>query len=303
MACFTSLDGIEEGKKGKKACEMINKIYHQHPNNREIARNLTYLLMMRSSELNSDDCNKIVCSIQKIQEQFPDDPEIKEHLKDVNDNYRNAIEYEKLVAHIKLLSEKIFENPNSIGLILEYIDTLGTYASYIDEEECRHIRTIVIGYCDRLSDNIIYKKSLLKIDTALIEDIDEKEAITFFKEIQHIYKENSILELAVLYAEALCTFLEVKESYYKKAIQEIKTLYKCYPNNSEIAVSYACILFIGVEIHDENECTAKNILIELFELAEKHSQNIDIQEYLEDAKNSFAFDYQEAVFWKSSDVN
>ena len=79
VACFTSLDGIEEGKKGKKACEMINKIYHQHPNNREIARNLTYLLMMRSSELNSDDCNNIVFTIRERQERIPDEPEMKGH--------------------------------------------------------------------------------------------------------------------------------------------------------------------------------------------------------------------------------
>lgn len=59
---------------------------------------------------------------------------------------------------------------------------------------------------------------------------------------------------------------------------------------------------MGVDFHDENERIAKKILLELFELAKKHLQNIDIQEYLEDAKNSFAFDHQEAIFWKSSDT-
>ena len=42
MSCFTALDGIEKGKKGKDACEMIDKIYHQFPNNRWIAENYTF---------------------------------------------------------------------------------------------------------------------------------------------------------------------------------------------------------------------------------------------------------------------
>ena len=302
VSCFSSLDGIEKGKKGKKACEMVEKIYHQYPNNREIAINLTYLLMMRSYELDSNDCNKVILCIQKICEHFPDESEIKEHLEEVNNVYQNKIEYEKLGLHAKILSEKVAQNPDSTDLILEYIETLGMYAPYTDEDQCRHIRAIVINYYNRLSENLNYKRNLLKIDTALIENTTGKETVILFKEIQHIYKENPLLELAVLYAEALCTFLGVKESYYKSAIQEIKTLYEIYPNSSEIAASYACILFMGVDIHDENERIAKKILLELFELAKKHLQNIDIQEYLEDAKNSFAFDHQEAIFWKSSDT-
>ena len=100
------------------------------------------------------------------------------------------------------------------------------YAPYTDEDQCRHIRAIVINYYNRLSENLNYKRNLLKIDTALIENTTGKETVILFKEIQHIYNENPLLELAVLYAEALCTFLGVKESYYKSAIQEIKTLYE-----------------------------------------------------------------------------
>lgn len=123
VSCFSSLDGIEKGKKGKKACEMVAKIYHQYPNNREIAINLTYLLMMRSYELDSNDCNKVILCIQKICEHFPDESEIKEHLEEVNNVYQNKIEYEKLGLHAKILSEKVAQNPDSTDLILEYIET------------------------------------------------------------------------------------------------------------------------------------------------------------------------------------
>lgn len=52
----------------------------------------------------------------------------------------------------KLLSEKVAQNPDSTDLILEYIETLGMYAPYTDEDQCRHIRAIVINYYNRLSE-------------------------------------------------------------------------------------------------------------------------------------------------------
>lgn len=257
VSCFTSLDGIEVGKKGKDACEMIDKIYHQFPNNQWIAENYTFLLMMRADELNSEQCNEIVSRIEKIYSSFPNNTEIKEHLEQSKDSYKKELEYEKLSLHAKRLALQISEKPDLQELITEYVKVLGEYSTFVDEEECRQIRDIVQNYCRRFSDNVNYKQTLVKIDISLIEQVEEEEGVVLLKEIQHIYKENPLVETAALYAEALCEILCVRESFYKTALKEVKLLYHFYPDNAQIISAYASILFMVVELQEDNEQAAK----------------------------------------------
>lgn len=297
VSCFTSLDGIEKGEKGKKACEMIDKIYHQFPNNSWIAENYTFLLMMRADELNSKQCNKVISCIEKIYSYFPNNTEIKEHLKQSKDSYKRELEYERLSLYLKRLSQQISEKPGLQELISEYVEVLGEYSTYVDEKECRRIRDIVLDYCERFSDNVKYRQVLVKIDISLIEQVEEEEGVILLKEIHHIYKENPLVETAALYAEALCQIPYVRETYYK----EVKSLYNSYPDNARIVSAYASILFSVVELQEENEQAAKKTLSELFSVAEKHPENSDVQDYLQDAKNAFAFNYEDAVFWEKQD--
>src|SRR5699024_4837233 len=264
VSCFTALDGIEKGKKGKDACEMIDKIYHQFPNNRWIAENYTFLLMMRADELNSEQCNEVVSRIEKIYSHFPNNTEIKEHLEQSKDSYKRELEYERLSLYVRRLSKQISEKPDLQELISEYVEVLGEYSAYVDEEECRRIRDIVLDYCGRFSDNVNYKQILARIDISLIGQVEEEEGVVLLKEIQHIYKENPLVETAALYAEALCEILYVRESYYKTALKEVKLLYNSYPDNAQIVSAYASILFIVVELQEENEQAAKKTLLELF---------------------------------------
>ena len=301
VSCFTALDGIEKGKKGKDACEMIDKIYHQFPNNRWIAENYTFLLMMRADELNSEQCNEVVSRIEKIYLHFPNNTEIKEYLEQSKDSYKRELEYERLSLYVRRLSKQISEKPDLQELISEYVEVLGEYSAYVDEEECRRIRDIVLDYCGRFSDNVNYKQILARIDISLIGQVEEEEGVVLLKEIQHIYKENPLVETAALYAEALCEILYVRESYYKTALKEVKLLYNSYPDNAQIVSAYASILFIVVELQEENEQAAKKTLLELFSIAEKYPENSDVQDYLQDAKNAFAFNYEDAVFWKEQD--
>lgn len=301
VSCFISLDGIEGGKKGKDACELIDKIYHQFPNNRWIAENYTFLLMMRADELDSEQCNEVVSRIEKIYSHFPNNTEIKEHLEQSKDSYKRELEYERLSLYVRRLSQQIPEKPDLQELISEYVEVLGEYSAYVDEEECRRIRDIVLDYCGRFYDNVNYKQILVRIDISLIGQVEEEEGVVLLKEIQHIYKENPLVKTAALYAEALCEILYVRESYYKTALKEVKVLYNFYPDNAQIVSAYASILFIVVELQEENEQAAKKTLLELFSVAEKYPENSDVQDYLQDAKNAFAFNYEDAVFWKKQD--
>lgn len=304
VSCFTALDGIEKGKKGRDACEMIDRIYHQFPNNRWIAENYTFLLMIRADELNSEQCNEVVSRIEKIYSHFPDNTEIKEHLEESKDSYKRELEYERLSLYVRKLSKQISEKPDLQELISEYVEVLGEYSTYVDEEECRQIRDVVLDYCERFSDNVNYKEILGRIDISLIGQVEEEEGVDLLKEIQHIYKENPSVETAALYAEALCEVQYVRESYYETALKEVNLLYNSYPDNAQIVSAYAGILFIVIELQDENEQTAKKALLELFSVAEKHSENSDVQDYLRNAKHTFAFNYEEDVFWeKQGDMN
>lgn len=301
VTCFTSLTGIEKGKKGKDACEMIDKIHHQFPNNRWIAENYTFLLMMRADELNSEQCNEVVSCIEKIYSHFPDDTEINEHFIKSKDSYKRVLEYERLSLYVRRLSQQISEKPDLQELISEYVEVLGEYSTYVDKEECRRIRNIVLSYCERFSDNRNYKQILVRIDISLIGQVEEKEGVILLKEIQNIYKENPLVETATLYAEALCEILYVRESYYKTALKEVKLLYNSYPDNTQIVSAYASILFIVIELQEKNKQAAKKTLLELFSVAKKYPKNSAVQDYLQDAKNAFSFNYKDAVFWEKKD--
>lgn len=102
----------------------------------------------------------------------------------------------------------------------------------------------MLDYCGRFSDNVNYKQILARIDISLIGQVEEEEGVVLLKEIQHIYKENPLVETAALYAEALCEILYVRESYYKTALKEVKLLYNSYPDNAQIVSAYASILLL-----------------------------------------------------------
>ena len=159
--------------------------------------------------------------------------------------------------YVRRLSQQISEKPDLQELISEYVEVLGEYSTYVDKEECRRIRNIVLSYCERFSDNRNYKQILVRIDISLIGQVEEKEGVILLKEIQNIYKENPLVETATLYAEALCEILYVRESYYKTALKEVKLLYNSYPDNTQIVSAYASILFIVIELQEKNKQAAK----------------------------------------------
>ena len=93
----------------------------------------------------------------------------------------------------------------------------------------------------------------------------------------------------------------MRESYYKTALKEVKLLYNSYPDNTQIVSAYASILFIVIELQEKNKQAAKKTLLELFSVAKKYPKNSAVQDYLQDAKNAFSFNYKDAVFWEKKD--
>lgn len=296
--CFVMLDGNYKGKKGKTACETIAKIFQHFPDDVEIAQDYTFLLMMYAEELDSIECKKIFDNVNEIYKQFPDNDEIKENLIQIQESYKTTMEYERLSAYTELLKQKVCNEPDSTELIYEYINALTEYAQYVGEEECDEIKMIVYNYCNQFPDNIELKQKYANINKCLIKQTDEKKASRLLIEIESIYKENPSVVLAIIYAEALCEILCLQNSKHKSSLKELKNLYDNYPDNSEIVAAYACGLYTLIEIQEER--AAKKTLLEMFSLAEKYPNNSDLLGYLEDAKNSFAYDYEDAVFWETS---
>lgn len=298
--CFVMLDGNYSGKKSKAAREVIANIYRHFPDSVYIAQNYVFLLMMCADGLDSIECKKIVEIVEEICVRFSDSNEIneiKENLEQIKESYKAAVEYERLSSEVELLAQKVSDVPDSKELISEYVNVLAEYAAYVDEEECDKIRNIASGYCEQFPDNVEFKKKYAEINVFLMKQVDEKRAGRLLIEVQSIYNENSLVELAITYAEALCEIACLQNSKHRISVKELRNLYDKYPDVPQIVAAFACGLYTLVDVQGER--AAKKTLLEMFSLAEKYPDNADIYDYLEDAKNDFAFDHEDAVFWKT----
>ena len=295
---YVLLEGIDKGKRGAEACAFMRIVQQQFSHDEEIAENYSSILTSCSNKYEeSSKCQAALDIVKKLHMDFPDSIPIIEDLYDIQNNLENVLEYEKWSAYTEKLRKQITESPDYVQ---NYIDALSKYSKYVDLEECNSIKSTVKKYIgDQPNKGLLLKYAEILLN--ILRQSEEKDAIKIISEIQELYENHESIEFAIIYSEALCELAGWQNSNCLKIIAKLKEIHEMYSANDRIAVSYAEGLFSYIE--DQKKSAAKKALIDLFNLAKKHPDNEDIQDFLYDAKNAFESEYEDAVFWEKEQLS
>lgn len=301
--CLVYLDENQSVDKWISACKRMHKIFEHFSENETIAENCVFLFTLCADELDTKGCKEVLDRAESISLQFPNDGMIKEYCEEIQRAYQRLLECDRLSEYIQELERQLEDNPEDLSLIREYVSGLVKYGEYIDEEECSEIRKKVQKYCIRYEDEKVFKECYAKIIVLLMDRVDENKVGRLLTEVKSLYEENSGVEFAGIYGDALGIVAGLQNSKYKMVMKELKKLLDCYPENPKIIEALACGLDVAIDGEDKKAAT--KALLELMELAEKYPDNTEVSVYLNNAKLFYSMEYDER-FWEnteSKDIN